>query len=267
MSIIYEAVERPLVMVLLENMNFPAHLHHSLEICCVKKGKCVVIVDDKPYKLTKGDIIIIAPNQKHEIICCSSEQDCKLFCVICPLNECGEYFSLLSNSKMENPCFRNKTISTDVYKALTRIFFTFRNKPQIARAYLQVVLASLLSKKSFTLNANENTVKNDVAESIIKYIQNNLNSELSIEILSKAVGINKYDVSRLINTTLKTNLPAYVNSLRLEKAAYMLCNSSLSVTDICLECGYNSLRNFNRQFKNMFCVSPRKYRANTKKAV
>ncbi len=84
---------------------------------------------------------------------------------------------------------------------------------------------------------------------------------MSLDTLSRNLGINRYDISRIFNTVLKTSLPVYINSLRLDKAVHLLRSTSLSITTIALECGYDSLRNFNRQFSKNFQVSPRTYRS------
>ena len=49
------------------------------------------------------------------------------------------------------------------------------------------------------------------------------------------------------------------------KAAYRLRNESESILKIALEGGFNSLRSFNRNFKEIKHLSPSEYRKNTRK--
>jgi len=53
---------------------------------------------------------------------------------------------------------------------------------------------------------------------------------------------------------------AYVTNLRLNKAARLLTEKELSVSDVCYDCGFNNISNFNRQFLKQYKVNPLKYR-------
>ena len=52
----------------------------------------------------------------------------------------------------------------------------------------------------------------------------------------------------------------YVNKTRLNLAISYLDNSNISITELCLECGFDSQRTFNRVFKEEYKMSPREYR-------
>ena len=52
----------------------------------------------------------------------------------------------------------------------------------------------------------------------------------------------------------------YVQSRRIEMAAEMLLSTDRSVTQVAMECGYNSISNFNRSFKAITGQSPVAYR-------
>ena len=52
----------------------------------------------------------------------------------------------------------------------------------------------------------------------------------------------------------------HVNSYRLNHAGYLLHNSDLSVLEISEECGFDSLRTFNRNFKDFYKMTPVQYK-------
>ncbi|MCH5721312.1 AraC family transcriptional regulator [Niabella hibiscisoli] len=67
--------------------------------------------------------------------------------------------------------------------------------------------------------------------------------------------------SRFFSKRTKKTFSQFVQELRLQKAARLLIeNDELSVTQICYDCGYNNLSNFNRQFLNHYEMSPVKYK-------
>ena len=52
----------------------------------------------------------------------------------------------------------------------------------------------------------------------------------------------------------------YLNSYRIEMACNMLLTTDLSITDICLNCGFNDLSYFIKTFKKEKNISPKKFR-------
>jgi AraC-like DNA-binding protein len=60
----------------------------------------------------------------------------------------------------------------------------------------------------------------------------------------------------------KTNQPfmQYVKNIRIGMAAKMLAETDKQITQICYECGYNNLANFNHYFKLIMGKTPSAYR-------
>lgn len=253
----YEIKPCPLRAFVLENSSFPVHMQMSIEMIYILSGQYNVTVDSVCYQLNTGDFIMIMPNQTHSFYP-STKSYSSLQCIICPLNECGEYASLLDCLKPTNPILESNTTPNDFAHTIHMIL-SYQNKNHgIMRAYMQLLFSFCYSLYDFQKIGIKSD--NDNIEKLVSYIYLHLEENLSLEILSKKIGLNKYAISRLINTKLDTSLPTLVNTLRLDRSIALLLNTSKSVTEIALECGYDSLRNYNRQFQNMFHTSPREYR-------
>lgn len=52
----------------------------------------------------------------------------------------------------------------------------------------------------------------------------------------------------------------YVNEYRVKQSLRLLEDTNLPVMDVCLECGYNNLGNFLREFKKHTGTTPLQYR-------
>jgi AraC-like DNA-binding protein len=51
----------------------------------------------------------------------------------------------------------------------------------------------------------------------------------------------------------------YLNTVKIEKAVRILSSErSISITDLMMKCGFNTIRNFNRTFKEITGYSPKK---------
>ena len=71
--------------------------------------------------------------------------------------------------------------------------------------------------------------------------------------------------SRFFRARTGRTLSDYIIDIRLGYAARMLVDSSKNVSEICYECGFNNLSNFNRAFKTKRGYTPRDFRAMFKK--
>ena len=78
---------------------------------------------------------------------------------------------------------------------------------------------------------------------------------------AKDLGVSKYVLSRLFSKTFHRNFNQYLNDARLNYACHRLENTSDSITNICLDSGFESQRTFNRVFKERYKISPSDYRS------
>jgi two-component system response regulator YesN len=92
------------------------------------------------------------------------------------------------------------------------------------------------------------------------YLNTHYTSPVSRKELSRELGYNESYISHVFADTMKTTIPEYVSSLRVQDAARLLKQTDHSVTQIALELGFGSIRNFNRVFLRQTGLSPREYR-------
>ncbi len=99
---------------------------------------------------------------------------------------------------------------------------------------------------------------------VLLYIQQNLDGDLSPETLAEQACFSVVHFHRIFKGMIGENLKEHVRRLRLERAAYKLCYTELSVMDIALEAGFESSETFSRAFKKRFHLSPSAFRDNTR---
>ncbi len=94
---------------------------------------------------------------------------------------------------------------------------------------------------------------------VIDHITENLAEELSLKQLAAVANFSEFHFHRLFRALINESLNEFVTRLRLEKALRLLRRQPPPVlTDIAVECGFNSLSNFSRIFKKHCGVSPGK---------
>lgn len=112
-------------------------------------------------------------------------------------------------------------------------------------------------------------IKDDYIESItrvVKYIDDNLDQELSVERLADVALFSKFHFHRIFKGAVGESLTAYVIRRRLERAIFLFkSRGDLTVTQVALEVGFNSPEHFSRSFKDKFGVTAQAYRNSDEK--
>lgn len=94
----------------------------------------------------------------------------------------------------------------------------------------------------------------------IEYIEDNIEKELSLELISREFNLSQYHFDRLFSIIVKRSYKQYVLGRKLTKAADMLSNTNKLIIDIAYEMGFNYPEVFSRAFKKQFGISPNTYR-------
>ncbi|HWO76633.1 MAG TPA: helix-turn-helix transcriptional regulator [Bacillus sp. (in: firmicutes)] len=94
----------------------------------------------------------------------------------------------------------------------------------------------------------------------ISYIHQNINETLSLTQLANHVAYSPYHFTRIFKERVGLSPLYYVSSLRLQKAKEMLLRTDLSVRDIGLEIGQQSLGTFTSRFTERVGMSPSQFR-------
>ncbi|PHM70942.1 AraC family transcriptional regulator [Xenorhabdus kozodoii] len=95
---------------------------------------------------------------------------------------------------------------------------------------------------------------------LLHYIDENIDTHMNGENLSRIAACSKYHFHRLFSATYGIGVAAYIRQIRLKRAIYELAYNDSSVIDIALICGYESPEAFSRAFKSSVGQSPIEFR-------
>lgn len=97
-------------------------------------------------------------------------------------------------------------------------------------------------------------------ERVITDARERLCEPISLQDMSRVAYISTFHFNRVFHQI--TGLPPakFISAMRLDQAKRLLLNTNLSITDICLEVGYNSLSTFTRRFTQRVGLGPREFR-------
>ncbi len=102
-------------------------------------------------------------------------------------------------------------------------------------------------------------------QKIQQYIAAHYQEEIRLGFLADMVGMTPVSFSRFFHLRTGKTLSDYIIDIRLGFATRLLVDSSRTIAEICYDCGFNNLSNFNRLFKRKKGCSPKEFRENYRK--
>ena len=104
-------------------------------------------------------------------------------------------------------------------------------------------------------------------QKIQQYINENYKQDIRLPVLAQMAGMSPVAFSRFFKMRTGKSLSDYIIDVRLGYASSCLIDTNTSIADICYDCGFNNLSNFNRIFKKKKNCSPKEFRENFRRKI
>ena len=128
------------------------------------------------------------------------------------------------------------------------------------KSSLLYMLATLSAHRLFAPAEKNFDKRVESVKTALTYIREHYQDRIYIAELSGQVNLNEQYFCRLFKKAVGCSPIAYINEYRIKQARRLLEETNLPVTEICLECGYNNLGNFLREFRRHTGTTPLQYR-------
>lgn len=102
-------------------------------------------------------------------------------------------------------------------------------------------------------------------QKVQKYIGEHYKEEIRQSVLADLIGMTTVSFSRFFHLRTGKTLSDYIIDIRIGFASRLLVDSTHTISEICYECGFNNLSNFNRMFKRKKGCSPKEFRESYRK--
>lgn len=241
-----------------QDFNCYLHFHKGYEFVYVLKGELCVTVDRKKYFPKQGECMLIFPYQFHSY----QKSESSKICIVVFSNAHVPFFHNLTENRLAvNPVF-SLSETTEKFVLSSLIGNTLIEgeqvkipapDPLVLKAALYALCAEFFQLSEF-LSAP--SLHNDHVLDCLLYIESHFAENVSLQDMAKELGFNAEYLSRLLNRTLGIGFKTLINQYRCERAQYLLTNTNASATVAAMESGFQSIRSFNRVFKEMTGISP-----------
>lgn len=243
------------------------HKHLRLEINHVKKGNCMMHLDNESINFVEGDTMIILSNVNH-VFEAGSGGTTLMQLEFLPeifsgfdLNfpGCIDGIGLGSISPFSE---ENKLIKIVNNIGIMRVVQRIVNELEGKNSYYQYLVvmyyAELLVLIYRYMSENYLPIcQNDALKRAISFIRFNYHKDISINDVAIQADISERYLRSLFSQYLNISPLDYLNQIRINKSIELLRNTELSVKEVCFQCGFQSPQYFSRIFKQQTGISPR----------
>ena len=264
-------------MVLDEHLtSYPMHWHEEMELIRIQSGRGLVFIDGKRLEVSAGDILIVNPYLLHSVAqlenqsmaiesvvfnlrmleasiadACTVQYLAPLInrthlCarLICPDHPHYGVFNDNVTTLLMSCNDRQEGYELAVKANLMWLFYHFYNKGMVRRKTVE-----------------DEEKYSDVLKTALDYIQQHLGETLTVGDIAATCGYSETYMMKLFKKMTGSTCMEYINAYRLKECAERLLSTKEKVLDIAYEYGFNNISYFNLQFKRMYGMTPKGYRA------
>lgn len=237
--------------------NFKLHWHDFFEIEIIIDGSASQILNGKKYDLKRGYVYLLTTTDFHEILMDSPLESYNIMFDESILSE--GLVDKIMNIKDNLIClFEGEELDKIIHLAEL-----LRLENQYDEEYINNLLdcmVMLILKHIKIADKKTNKQKNSSKVLMHKaslYMRMHFRDNLSLDDIASYVNLNSSYFCKIFHSEMGTSPKQYLSALRLEYAKKLLSITDLPVIEICFACGYNSLSNFLKAFKQKYGFSPK----------
>lgn len=232
------------------DFSFPSHLHSNFEFITVTEGEMTVNVDKKQYLIRPGEALLIFPNQIHSLE--TRDHSIHLLCIFSPKLVQG-YSDVFLTKRPKDHKFCPNLFYVEQLLGFGRLENSLK-----AKGLLYSLCAEFDAGADYE---EQNNKVDDLLLKIFQFVEANFKKSCTLSALSESTSYHSVYLSRYFKRCTGLSYTDYVNRYRVNEARYILKNADQSVLQTAYDCGFESLRSFNRSFKKITGMTPSEYRA------
>lgn len=251
---------------------FAEHTHEFCELVLVWRGNGLHILNDRPYRITRGDLFYIRAEDKHAY---ASVNDLVLQNVIyCPdrlklnvdwpahipgfLNARGEPHWRLSSNGM-----------AQVRQTIAQLEQESQKHDPVANPMAELLFAQLvmtLKRHRYATDNPSATVQEALLDKLIARLAGSLNKSFVLEKFCEQEQRSERALRQQFRTQTGMTVNHYLRQLRICHAQYLLQHTELMVSEVAMRSGFEDSNYFSVVFNREVGMTPVQWRHRSRKA-
>ncbi len=254
----------------------PWHYHPEYEIVMVTESTGKRFIGDHISDFQPGNLAFIGPNIPHtyrnddKYYEESSALRAKSIVIHFTEASLGNDFLQLPEARLLSNLFERSFHGLDIFEEthqrISKKLFDIVSLSGLKRWLCLIeILLELAESKNLTPITKTTHIGYNEKESkrlcnVFDWVTTNFGKEIKLSEAAQIAQMNENAFSRFFSLRTRKTFSGFVQELRLQKAAKLLVENDMTITEVCYECGYNNVSNFNRQFLSHYQMNPMKYR-------
>lgn len=253
------------------------HYHNAYEISYMLKSNGRRVIGDNIEDFTDGDLTLMAPHVPHVSYTdkdyCLSDNNPKVHALVVYFNpdwltdihfnspDLIRVRELFENMKRGIKIFGQT--KKKVVKSIFRLKTSYGLERIITLLDILVVISkseefACLASEGYTHLSNKKDVKR--IDEVYQYVKEHFKDKIMLEDIASNANMTPTAFCKYFKNRTNKTFSNFVNEIRIGYACKLLCEENLTISQICFECGFNNLTNFNRNFKRFNKMVPSEYK-------
>jgi len=235
-----------------KNLHNLPHWHMEYELVFVLEGSAELMVNNCFFNILKGSCAFICSEEIH---CIKSTPESILGIV---KTNASYVKKIVGNKHLTTPVLSESSTAIQIFSDILlelkkqKDFYNIIADTIITRFIAEIFRNELNSPYTETSKKMSTKYKD-----LIEMLSNNF-SHITFEKAAEYVNLNKSYFSRYFYHFSGMTFTRYLNILKVSAAIEKIREKKLNMTEISISCGFGTIRNFNRVFKEFTGYNPKK---------
>lgn len=237
----------------------PVHWRSHFLLNIITEGNGIQIINGKQYPLSEGSIVILSPLDFHQNIVKNN----KMSLLTVKFSDKVFYDAISKVCSFDD--FPIVTILKDANYETAKYLFSLLKKESENLTATDTFATSLIQQLTIlalrSFDRRTKTPETTPVRKALAFIQYNFKQNIKVSDVANHIGYSENYFSQKFKAETGMEFQKYLLDLRLEFAMKLLRFSSLSVTEVCFESGFNTVQHFSSAFKKKFGKSAKNFKA------
>jgi AraC family transcriptional regulator, L-rhamnose operon transcriptional activator RhaR len=252
---------------------FAEHTHEFCELVLVWRGNGLHILNDRPYRITRGDLFYIRAEDKHSY---ASVNDLVLQNIIyCPerlkLNlDWAAHIPGLNGTNWTPHWRIGSSGMTQARQAITALEQESHKTCSHSNDMAELLFAQLVVTLRRHRYATDNlaaTASEALLDKLLTALAGSLNRPFALDLFCEQQGCSERTLRQQFRSQTGMTINHYLRQLRICHAQYLLQHSELMIGEIAMHCGFEDSNYFSVVFNREVGMTPGQWRHRNKAVV